>query len=426
MTARRTWRVIAAWLVAAAVAMPAAGQMPDLRRMSGTPLPSGDLPDGVVSVRVVRQALSNNVSGVTVTLEGAGAGTAAPTDDKGRAIFSGLSSGRTLVAAVTVEGETVRSQPFQVPGRGGVRLILAVGLGGGGTPAGAAPAAPASPDGRATAPTAPFGAPGAAQPGPLVLGPQTRTIVDFQNEQLEVFHIFEFANASATALSVPQPITISLPADAVQVTLLEGSTPQARVFERQLVVAGPFAPGRTLAQVGYRVPITGPRHEIGVTLSLPLMQTNLILRRLGETRLVAPTLSQSREAQAEGRTYLTGTGPGLPAGGTLEIVVDGLPHHPVWPRYTALGLAGLIVLTGLWVIFRVPVDVSRRIAALDARRAALLTRLQALDQGPSGPDAHARRHALLQDLEGVYALLDAERGRAEPGTPAAPAARRAS
>ncbi|MBA2353264.1 MAG: hypothetical protein H0V80_01205, partial [Acidobacteria bacterium] len=115
--------------------------MPDLRQMSGTPLPSSELPDGVVSVRVVRQALANNLVGVTVTIEGAASPTSAPTDAQGRAIFSGLSSGQSLVASVTVDGEVVRSQAFQVPGRGGVRLILAVGLSAAGGASGAAPGA---------------------------------------------------------------------------------------------------------------------------------------------------------------------------------------------------------------------------------------------------------------------------------------------
>ena len=378
---------------------PAAAQMPDIRQMSGTPLPSGDLPDGAISVRVVRQSLGNNVPGAQVSLTGGGVSETASTDENGRAFFSGLTAGTNLTAAVSVDGETVRSQPFAVPARGGVRLILAVGLDGGArggtTPAG--PAAPAVP----------------ARPGTIVLGNQTRSIIDFNNERLEVVHIFEFANATATPVSVPAPVTISMPADAEQVTLLDGSSTQARVFERQLVVAGPFSAGRTMVQVAYVLPMAGARREIALTLPLASMSTNVILRRLGDTKLVEPVLPQSRDAQAQGRTYFTGTGPGLPAGGTLRLVVEGLPHHPRWPRYTALGLAGLVVAAGLWVIFRVPVDSASRIKALDAQRTALLARLQQLEQGgrAASEEGHAERDTLLRDLEGIYALLDAERTR---------------
>ena len=93
-------------------------------------LPSQDLPDGAVSVRVVKQALGNNVVGTTVTVTGDGVSDSAPTDESGRAIFAALGPGKTAVASVTVDGETVKSQPFQVPARGGLRVIIAVGLDG--------------------------------------------------------------------------------------------------------------------------------------------------------------------------------------------------------------------------------------------------------------------------------------------------------
>ena len=222
---------------------PAVAQMPDLRQMNGMSLPSQDLPDGAISVRVVKQSIGNNVVGATVTVSGDGVSESASTDESGRAIFAALGPGKTLVATVTSDGETVKSQPFQVPAKGGLRVILALGLDGA-APAAASPSAP-------TAPAAP------AVPGTVILGTQWRTILDFANEKLEVFHIFEFVNATAGPVSVPEPLKVAMPPDAEQVTLLEGSTPQARVFERQLVVAGPFASGRTVAQVAYRLPITG-------------------------------------------------------------------------------------------------------------------------------------------------------------------------
>lgn len=393
-------------LAAMSPAIARAQQMPDLRQMNGMALPSQELPDGAVSVRVVKQALGNNVVGATVTVTGDGVTDQAPTDESGRAIFAGLGAGKTLVASVTSDNETVRSQPFVVPARGGLRVILAVGL----------DAAP----GGASTPSAPAAPPTPATPGTVVLGAQWRTILDFADEKLEVFHIFEFANAAAGPVSVPEPLRIAMPAEAEQVTLLEGSSPQARVFERQLVVAGPFPSGRTMVQVAYRLPIVGARREIALTLPVASMATNVIVRRLGDTHLVAPALPQSREAQAEGRTYFTGTGPGMKAGDTLHFVLDGLPHHPTWPRYTALSVAALIVAAGLWVLLRVPVDSAARIARLDAQRTALLSRLQRLEQGggPATEEERDERDAVLRDLEGIYALLDTERGRAAGSTTA--------
>ena len=285
-------------------AMPATAQMPDLRQMSGVPLPTGEMPDGTVSVRVVRETLSNNQAGVTVTIAGEGVSASAATDAQGRAIFSGVRTGATVRASVSAAGETVTSQPFPVPAQGGVRLILVLGLG---SPASGA----TQPGGDAgqveQTPAAPAGGPAAppAAPGRVVLGAQTRTIVEVVDGALEVFHVFEIANIADHPVKVGAPIEFTMPEGVRTVTLLEGSTKQARVFDRKLVIAGPFASGRTMAQVAYRLPYSGPTATVAVTLPLPMIQTNLIVRRLGDTRVVAPVLAKSREAQVEGRTYWT-------------------------------------------------------------------------------------------------------------------------
>jgi len=402
--------VVAAPLLLASVPATVVAQFPDIRQMSGTPLPSPELPDGTVSVRVVRESLANNLVGVSVTLTG-GRTQTAPTDAEGRAIFSGIAAGTSIQAEVTVNGERVSSRSFAMPAQGGVRLILALGIDGQGGAAGAS----GTPGSSAGAP-GDAGAAGAAANAPIagrvVLGAQTRTIVEIIDGALEVFHVFEIANVADRPVDVGAPIEFRLPEDARTVTLLEGSTSQARVFEKALVVAGPFASGRTMAQVAYRVAYSGPTARIDVPLPLPVIQTNLIVRLLGDTRVVSPTLPQSRVAQAEGRTYWTATGPGLNAGDTLTVELAGLPHHPAWPRYTALGLAGAVMLVGVWFAWLRPVDPSRRIAALEARRARLLDEVRRLDAGGDGPaGASDRRAALLRELEGLYVLLDAERER---------------
>jgi hypothetical protein len=42
--------------------------MPDARQMSGTPLPTGEVPAGTVIVRVVRGSMANPLAGETVEL----------------------------------------------------------------------------------------------------------------------------------------------------------------------------------------------------------------------------------------------------------------------------------------------------------------------------------------------------------------------
>ena len=153
-------------LLAPGVSQPAFAQMPDLSQMSGQPLPSGDVPVGSVSVRVIRQTMSNNVTGVEVQLEAPPQTLKATTDANGRAVFSGVAQGRTWKAVAIVDGERLESQPFTIPSAGGLRMLLVAGLK---TAASGGVAAP----GTGT----PGAAPGAsvrAVPGDVSLGGQSR------------------------------------------------------------------------------------------------------------------------------------------------------------------------------------------------------------------------------------------------------------
>src|SRR5689334_2368326 len=63
-------------------------QMPDPKQMSGIPRPVTDLPDGSISVRLIRGQLSNNIASHQVELNFAnGRVLKANTDEGGRAQF---------------------------------------------------------------------------------------------------------------------------------------------------------------------------------------------------------------------------------------------------------------------------------------------------------------------------------------------------
>src|SRR5215469_13140718 len=63
-------------------------QMPDPKQMAGIPRPVTDLPDGSISVRLIRGQLSNNIAGhpVEAHLEN-GRVVSVKTDDAGRSIY---------------------------------------------------------------------------------------------------------------------------------------------------------------------------------------------------------------------------------------------------------------------------------------------------------------------------------------------------
>src|SRR5262252_4795504 len=69
-------------------------QMPDPKQMAGIPRPVNDLPDGSISVRLIRGQLSNNIASHAVELHYAnGRVVKVSTDDAGRAQFDKLAPG---------------------------------------------------------------------------------------------------------------------------------------------------------------------------------------------------------------------------------------------------------------------------------------------------------------------------------------------
>ena len=86
--------------------------------MSGIPRPVGDLPDGSMSVRVIRGSVTNSLPGQTVELRVGSKVQTAKTDDAGRVQFDKLPAGETLKASATVDGEHLESQEFPAPAQG--------------------------------------------------------------------------------------------------------------------------------------------------------------------------------------------------------------------------------------------------------------------------------------------------------------------
>ena len=81
-------------------------QMPDPKQMAGIPRPVTDLPDGSISVRLIRGQLSNNISSHLVELHFAnGRVLKVNTDDAGRAQFDKVPAGERVKATADVDGE---------------------------------------------------------------------------------------------------------------------------------------------------------------------------------------------------------------------------------------------------------------------------------------------------------------------------------
>ena len=359
--------------------------------MSGLPLPSADLPAGTVSVRVVRGQLSNNVSSHPVRLHIDDGVMTENTGDDGRAQFASLRAGARVRASTDVDGERIESEEFAVPDRGGVRLMLVAAASAGG---GAGSATP--------------------QPGIVTLGPQSRFVIELDDEALRVYYLLDVVNATGAPVSIDSPLTFELPDGAQGTTLLQGSTRQAAVDGRHLLVRGPFQPGSTSVEAAYVLPHSGGRVAIEQRLPATLEMVNVIIEKAGTMRASSPQVARQRETNAEGRTFILGNGPSVSADSVLTLAIDGLPQRPVWPQRTALGLAVLIVGLGVWAAAGGPEQPRGRMddrQRLEQKRERLLGELVGVTDEEralgGGSDALVqKRRTLVTRLERVYARLD--------------------
>ncbi len=371
----------------------AAAQMPSAREMSGIPRPVDDLPVGSIFVRVVRGDLTAYVPSIDVQLMVGGIPRVVKTDAEGLAKFTGLAPGTAVRASTTLDGEFLQSEEFPMPAQGGVRMLLSGPTPGaaGGAAAGAAPAKPI--------------------PGTVVFGGESRIIVQFADDDLEGYYLLDVMNAGRAPVTT-DPLVLEMPAKAQGTALLEGSSPQASVQGRRVTISGPFAPGRTLVELGYTIPPSGDSLRIAQRFPAPLAQVSLVVQKVGDLTMMSSAVSEQQTTMNQGRAFIMGNGPGLRAGETITIDLAGLPHVPRWPRALALGIAVLVLAIGGWAAARPGVSGAESARGrLEARRKQLLDDVQALDERLRAGRIDAARHAagreaLLAELEQVYGTLD--------------------
>ena len=380
--------------------MPGQGaQMPDARKMSGMPLPVPDLPVGTVTARVFRGALTSPLPGQAVELITPGGSKTATSDDSGRATFSGLAAGTRVKAAVVVNGERIESQEFAVPAAGGIRLALVA------TDPDLEKKAAAD---RALASEPPI-------TGAVVLGEQSRFVIESHDDALSVFNILQIVNTSKRAVQTDAPLVFELPANAVGAGMLEGSPPGAVAAGNRVTVTGPFAPGNTLVQFAYSIPLGAETIAIEQRMPAQLTQFSVIAQKIGGLRLASPQIAQQRDMESDGQQYVVAQGRAVRAGDTVSLTLSGLPHRPSWPMPVTLLVATVILAGGAFGAMRnreTPGQTNRR-GQLHARREKLFAELAALEaqRGKGGVDPKvyaARREALITALEAVYAGIERE------------------
>jgi hypothetical protein len=380
-----------------------AQDMPDPALIHGRAIPAPELATGTVTVRVVREAIGNNVPGQQVRVSVGGATKSATTDAQGRAEFTDLPKGGSdAVAEVTVDGEKLVSQPFTVPTSGGLRVILVAGI---------AKAAERRKQEEAAAAAVP------PTKGIVVFGGNSRVLMQFNNDQLDVYYILEIVNSARTRVDTGGPLVIDLPPGATGATALDGSSKTATVSPDHITVAGPFASGTTMVQAAFRMPYDDPDLTITQTWPAALQQVIVGVQKVGDLRVSSPQLSTTSDVRTEGGDiFVLGNGPALPAGGTVTVTLSGLPVRSRTPRYVALGLVAALFAAGAWLSISGRSRQNDARQALVARRDVLLGQLAQMEakrrSGAVEGDAQARRRArILSELEQIYGELD----QAHPG-----------
>jgi hypothetical protein len=379
-------------------AVPAAAQiaMPDPSQINGKALPAGDLQTGTITVRVVREAVGNNIVGQQVTMIVNGETKKAVTDEQGRAEFRGLPAGANGHAEATVNGEHLQSDMFVVPSSGGLRVILVAGI---------AEAQARKKKEEAEAAAAP------PVKGTVVLGGNSRIIFEFPDDLMRVYYMLEIVNNARNRVDIGGPLIIDLPQSAAGASPLEGSTPQATVAGSRITITGPFASGVTPVQIGFQMPFTSSSTTIEQTWPVPLEQVTVASTKAGSLSFSSPQFSSVGDVKGDdGTPFILASGPGMKAGGTLRIQVNGLPVHSSAPRYVTLALAGAIALFGLWLALPGKGSSRESRQRLIARRDTLLGELAQIEErarnGREMPKDATRKPRILAELEHIYGELD--------------------
>jgi len=363
----------------------------DPRQMAGIPRPVNDLPDGSISVRLIRGQLSNNIASHSVEAHFEnGRVVTVNTDEAGRAQFDKLQVGASVKFTATVDGERLESQEFLVPAQGGIRLMLVATAGGGG----AAPAGPAA-------------------SGQVTLSENSRIVFEPGDETVTAYYILEIVNGGSAPVTPVPAFAFDLPKGAEGTTLLDGSSPLARNKGAHVSLAGPLPPGKTTVRVAYLFPAESGTLDVTQTFPATLDRLTVLVRKVGDAKLASPQLERQQEFPNEGETIIGGMGGRVAAGQPIALSLSDLPHHSAAPRWTAVSIASVIVLAGVWAATR-KVDGT----AQDAARKRLIARREKLfgdlvkverDRRNGRGDADrlaARREELMASLEHIYGALD--------------------
>ena len=317
------------------------------------------------------------------------------TDEQGRAQFDDLAAGALVQATTHLDGETLTSQEFPVPAQGGVRVALIAGI--------AAAAAKEKAEAEAAAKLP-------ARQGVVEIGPESRIIIEYQDDNLTVFYLLDVLNNARTPIDIGGPLLLRLPTGAAGASMMQGSSPKASAKGDMVTITGPFPPGKTVAQIGFSLPQAGANHTLRQTWPAALAQVFVGVEKIGNIQISSPQLTDVREMNSEGQPFVIATGGRLNAGDTLILNLTGLPAHNNTPRNAALIAALVMFVVRAWFALSPAKAHAAQDAKLNVRREKLLSEVVALERKrgrkPLSEADEARLERVTAELERVIAELD--------------------
>jgi len=375
----------------------AQNNMPAPELINGKAIPASELPNGTITVRVVKESIGNNIAGQQVTVSVSGKTHTATTDEAGRAEFRDLPRGGEARAEAVVAGERLVSDPFAVPTTGGLRVILVANL--------AAAAERRKQEDAESLAAAPV-------KGVVVLGGGTRIVGDFQSDVLRFFYDLDIVNSARTRVD-SGPFVLDLPRAAAGAELREGSPKSARIEGNRLTVEGPFNPGTTKVSVIFELRYSGHDYTFTQTWPVAVQEWMVAVERVNDVRVSSPQTPQMEERRTDdGTVFSVGSGAPMAAGSSLTLQLSNLPAQNRVASTIAVVVALSILGLGAWLAFAGrKVDAEAR-ATLAERRETLLGKLEDLERsrraGSISEERYTgRRDRLLRDLEQIYGELDA-------------------
>jgi hypothetical protein len=249
-----------------------------------------------------------------------------------------------------------------------------------------------------------------ARPGVVEIGPESRIIIEYQDDNLTVFYLLEILNNARTPIDIGGPLLIRLPTGAAGASMMQGSSQHASAKGDMLTITGPFPPGKTVAQAGFSLPQAGSNYELRQTWPAALAQVFVGMEKIGNMQVASKQLTDVREMNSDGQPFVMATGPRLNAGETMVLNLTGLPSHSNTPRNAGLIAAVMIFAIGAWFAFSPAKAHAAQDAKLQARREKLLNDVVALEKKrrskPLSDADEARLEKITAELERVIAELD--------------------